>query len=245
MTLEQDLSRALSAAAGSRPKTVYIKTRNAVYELNGAAVKTWNDKYYLSPSALEGGRIGKKIYQVYQGGWTKSPITERFPTMIEGYTPEGGHTKDVDIINFKAIVIEKKTQGAIRHLLAEHQHPKKNDMSHYKALITESKKVGWPKSFQTDLTRHDHKELEHRLPELPFGWILRESGTHLVFPEVDFQSTSASGRPSNWVKTIQNSFGENAIYYTWDGSHLAKRNPDSWGEWMNAKQRFLRGESEE
>ena len=53
---------------------------------------------------------------------------------------------------------------------------------HYSALLEESKRVGWPAFFQRDLTLHDRNSLAERDPSESFAWVLRESGTHIVFP---------------------------------------------------------------
>lgn len=48
----------------------------------------------------------------------------------------------------------------------------------YEWLKAESERIGWPASFDTDLTTHDRKRLEDKDPPRRFGWVLRELGTN-------------------------------------------------------------------
>ena len=238
-TYEDQFQRAMSVASAGRPKIVYIKTRDFVYELNAPAVKKWAKDFY-SETSLEAGRAGKKIFRTYQGGWTKYPVTETFPKNIELQSKEG------EIIHYLSIPIHGKGSREIATFIEQKQHPLTNDMSHYKALLAESKKTKLPESYATDLTNHDKRELSHRLPHLSFGWILRKGGTSIVFPEAKVDSKYGS-RPSVWTKIEEGTFGKDydSLFYTWDGKHLAKRTPSAWGEWMDRQQRVLWGELNE
>ena len=53
----------------------------------------------------------------------------------------------------------------------------------YATIAAESVRVGWPTNYRRDLTLHDRRELATRGADVgPFLWILRDYGTHLVFP---------------------------------------------------------------
>jgi len=50
----------------------------------------------------------------------------------------------------------------------------------YRLMKAESVRVGWPKHYAADLTKHDRRRLSRKDAPETFVWILRESGTHLL-----------------------------------------------------------------
>lgn len=86
-------------------------------------------------------------------------------------------------------------------------------MRHWQALVAEAARVGWPTSYERDLTQIDRVILQERDPSLPFGWILREMGTHLFFPE---------WRQMRGWSSIAECFGREPghRFYRWDGRTL-------------------------
>lgn len=241
-SFENDYNAALSAAgAKPRAKKVYVRTAKAVYELSPkAAEKVVFDYSWRDPDATLS-RHGKKLFVPWQGSWAKWPI-ERITQAdtVKVDTPEG------NIIHYLAIDAKDiQTHAGLKALIAERQHPKKNDMRHYKAMLATSKKVGWPKSFATDFTKHDKRDLTFRDPDLPAGWILREGGTQLVFPENTVSITNnRAALPSAWLKIMEGSYGlASCKFYVWDGTALISKSPEGWAEWMDGKHRkMLRGE---
>jgi hypothetical protein len=234
-TIDNDYNSALSAA-GVRAKKIYLRTHAAVYELNSNAVKKallgWS--HHHPDLVLE--KHGKKILQMYQGDWTHFPVTERFPKSIQV------GSKEADIVLYVSLDVTKiSSSTTLANEIKHRQFPAKNDMRHYKAMLATSKKTGLPKSFQTDLTKHDHRELTYRSPELPVGWILRDSGTNLVFPELDVEVTNNKhASPSAWVKIMEGSYGLSGTkFYTWDGVALHEKTPSAWGEWIDGKHRQM------
>lgn len=90
----------------------------------------------------------------------------------------------------------------------------------YLAISEEAGAVGWPKHFAEDLTVHDRRQLGTMDPSQPFAWILRESGTHIITLVEDGRD-----RAYHAGKFIRDCFGpgswgDQARYYTWDGSRL-------------------------
>lgn len=239
-TFENDYNSALSAA-GKRAKKVYVRTHNAVYELNSKqAEKVVKDWVFRDPDAsLQ--RHGTKILVMYQGSFTKHPVTDRYPEAIKYGTPIG------NIVQYLAIDgNDIHFHAGLKNQIKERQFPEKNDMRHYKAMVATSKKVGWPTSFATDMTTHDRRDLTYRSPTLPLGWILRPSGTNIVYPEMDVSMTNNKhAPPSAWLKIMQGSYGmDECKFYVWDGTALQEKRPETWGEWVDAKQRFMRGDKE-
>jgi hypothetical protein len=236
---DNSYNAALSAATAQHAKTIYVRTPEAVFELSPVATKKWlTADYYDGPLKKSLEKFGKKIMVPYQGGMTKFPITEMHPQGIKIMSKEG------DIFHYLAIKLDgKQSIREIETLVKEKQFPKKNDMRHYKALVATSKKVGWPKNYGTDLTTHDKKALTYRLPDLPFGWILRESGTYMVFPEQTVSVTSdRNAPPSHWVSSMRKNYEDidaHYKFYVWDGLALIHKTPDTWGEWMDTKHRQM------
>jgi len=234
---------AFRAALMSPSKKVYIKfskgqfpytknTNPVIYKLDGKDLREWAKAEYR-PEFLSARK--KPAFQLYHNAWHFYPVDWREHTAVKIDSPEG------EIISYKTIDFDKAgDRWGITKTIEAALVPKKNDMRHYKALLAESKKAGWPKDYATDLTKHDHRELRHRDPDLPFGWALRESGTHLLLPEHGWDNKP----PSASIKSID-SFGGDPLFYTWDGTTLSKRSHEAWGEWMDRKYRVLRSDEHE
>jgi hypothetical protein len=237
-TFDNNYNAALSAVGSSRAKTIYVRTPNAVYELNPAATRKWLTDFYDGDPMKRLDKVAKKIMVPYQGSFTKYPITESFPESIKTQSKEG------DIFYYLAVKYDgKQSWREIEAEIQVKQFPKKNDMRHYKALVAMSKKIGWPTAYQTDLTNHDKKSLTYRLPELPFGWILRESGTYMVHPEEGVSvSDDRRAPPSHMIKSMKQSYGDDQThykFYVWDGVALIHKSAETWGEWMDTKHRQM------
>lgn len=67
-------------------------------------------------------------------------------------------------------------------------------MTSYQALKTRAAELCLPRSFKTDLTKHDRAALADRDPAEPFGWVLYEHGTHLVWDASACPKTTSFGR---------------------------------------------------
>jgi hypothetical protein len=235
---ENNYNAALSAATSNRAKTIYVRTPSAVYELSPKATTKWLTDFYDGDPMRRLDKLGKKILVPYQGGFTKFPITESYPQTVKVMSKEG------DILYYLSVRFDgKQSWREIETEIQIKQHPKKNDMRHYKALVAMSKKVGWPTAYHADLTTHDKKSLTFRMPDLPFGWILRESGTYMIFPEQTVSVTSdRNAPPSHWVSSMRKNYDDiNAHYkfYVWDGLALVHKTPESWGEWIDTKHRAM------
>lgn len=79
-------------------------------------------------------------------------------------------------------------------------------------IAGEALRVGWPTSYRRDLTLHDRRELGKRGG--PFLWVLRELGTHLVFP--------GGGEPSceALARSVISTWGDRCRCYHFDGYAL-------------------------
>jgi len=81
----------------------------------------------------------------------------------------------------------------------------------YSRMLEESAATGLPKTFKTDLTKHDRTAIESSGGE-PFAWYLYDSGTHIVWPSsksiADLVRAVTEAGPGQW--------------YTWDGSALVQ-----------------------
>lgn len=234
---DQLYNKALSAAASQSVKGGYVRLGQAVYHLNAAAMKKWAAAHYFPPLLS---KIAKPAFVGYQGEWHKYPVNH-----LTGESRLSGDidSKEMRIIHYEAIDANDKSANEIRALLESKRTEKKNDMRHYKAMLAESKKVGWPSAYEGDLTKHDKRELTYRSPDLPVGWILRDSGTHLVMPE-----KLSDGRAPGvaYYRMMKQSFGtENCRFYAWDGTVLQSMRPEAWVDWIDRKHRFLTGASKD
>ena len=81
----------------------------------------------------------------------------------------------------------------------------------YSRMLEESAATGLPKTFKTDLTKHDRAAITEHGGE-PFAWWLYDSGTHIVWPSsksvADLVRAVTEAGPGQW--------------YTWDGSALVQ-----------------------
>lgn len=228
-------------------KKIFLKSTHGrnkipvIYMLTPGDIKKWAKSDY-DLSQLEHKRVGRLVFETYQGAWHFAPIkwNSDAATSVSIVSPEG------EVISYKTIDFDKHGRYSIGKALEAALGPqKKNDMRHYKALLAESKKVGWPVSYATDLTTHDERELRHRDPDMPFGWILRELGTHLILPETGYDSP-AQAPGARYVASMKSSYGDlqkSCRFYRWDGHTLTLTSPEKWAEWVDKKHKFLRGES--
>lgn len=53
-------------------------------------------------------------------------------------------------------------------------------MKAYEALFAVAEKVGWPEYYRDDLVVHDKAAVEESGDDVPYVWVLRDRGTHLV-----------------------------------------------------------------
>ena len=236
-------------------KSVYIKTTigkhkvGVVYQLKPSDVKKWGkvpkggyEFDAWNPYDLEAGRVGKLIFEVYQGSWKHSPVDWRNPSGIKTQSPEG------DILHHKTIDLEKYGRGrGLREAIEKALGPqKKNNMSHYKALLAEHKKIGLPTGYATDLTNIDHHELQFRDPSLPLGYIFRQNGTQMIYPESTVNAYNREDNsPGVWERIVDTRNHPEAVFYAWDGISLRKKDRENWKEWIDREHRKMRGEKEE
>jgi hypothetical protein len=104
----------------------------------------------------------------------------------------------------------------------------------YLALSAEAGRVGWPTHYKRDLTYWDRNALDGRDPALPFVWVLRELGTHLVAPtqqRLNPWTGALIGGLSEAIKsgcgmlrTLAREGGHR--FYWWNGARLREVSPD-------------------
>lgn len=87
----------------------------------------------------------------------------------------------------------------------------------FKAIVEEAESIGWPKHYSDDLYVHDRDAIEEHKPTV-FGWSLRETGTHIMFPKSDYGLFLA--------KYIATGSGQTSREYWWDGSKLTEVTPE-------------------
>jgi len=109
----------------------------------------------------------------------------------------------------------------------------------YLAISQEAGAVGWPMHYREDLTVHDRGLCEKTDPSMPFAWILRESGTHLMV--IDADPADRSGNTVHGL--IRNCFGpgswgDAARFYKWDGHKLREvENHEALARWAETVHR--------
>lgn len=81
-------------------------------------------------------------------------------------------------------------------------------LRHYWAIAQRAAELGLPKSYQTDLTKHDRRALQMQDARQPFGWSIGECGTRL-FTDADF--CLAVGRAER---------GQTIHWHYWNGDSL-------------------------
>ena len=79
----------------------------------------------------------------------------------------------------------------------------------YSQMLKESAATGLPKTFKTDLTKHDCAAIAEHGGE-PFAWYLYDGGTHIVWP--------SSKGVADLVRAVTEAGV--GIWYSWDGSKL-------------------------
>jgi len=79
----------------------------------------------------------------------------------------------------------------------------------YSRMLEESAATGLPKTFKTDLTKHDRTAITEHGGE-PFAWYLYDGGTHIVLP--------SSKSVFDLVRAVTEAGP--GLWYTWDGSKL-------------------------
>ena len=87
----------------------------------------------------------------------------------------------------------------------------------YDELEIEAGRIGWPKTFETDLTEHDKARLQG--PDAPklFGWVLRKLGTLLLDPRM---SQSGLDRYARHLASVNE--GDAHRYYWHNGHELTE-----------------------
>jgi len=93
---------------------------------------------------------------------------------------------------------------------------KRSNHPAYAAMLAASKATGLPRSFETDLTKHDRAALTHWLPTEPFAWALYDAGTHLVWSRQRHQSKLTSAELCQSVDEIFSG----CRWFWWDGRSL-------------------------
>ena len=97
-------------------------------------------------------------------------------------------------------------------------------MTAYDLLLQESERVGWPKHYVADLTRHDRNRLLG--PDAPerFVWALRECGTWLMCPMAPTTGdTEAEISNAAWLMSlVSSSFHEGANFYWYESGRLTE-----------------------
>lgn len=90
----------------------------------------------------------------------------------------------------------------------------------YQAIRAEAVRVGWPKTFRTDLTTHDKAACLAHKPSEPFAWVLREASTHMAF----IGQRDANGPVARRLgRMIDDCFRDSeSRFYVWDGVALTE-----------------------
>ena len=111
-----------------------------------------------------------------------------------------------------------------------------NNSHIHKMLVSEAESQQLPKSFPNDLYKHDKKALEDSDNNLEFfGWILYESGTHILIPGVTLFDCYLRVGKSKYVKgdrlSFTQSFGNDLRFYVYyKGKLELLRDEDSFKE---------------
>ena len=88
----------------------------------------------------------------------------------------------------------------------------------YSLMLAESARLGMPTRFEADLRAHDAAFLDHFPPADPFGWILYDTGTHIVHPG------GTPHKPLGGIGELLDSalecVGPSAAAYVWNGRTL-------------------------
>jgi len=91
-----------------------------------------------------------------------------------------------------------------------------HSMRHTTAVLAAYWRDGWPMYYKGDVEVHDMDQLADRDPDLPFAWLVRESGSVLYFPE---ERSSGYWTPKQLADLV---YHENHRAYWWDGRSLVR-----------------------
>jgi hypothetical protein len=95
-------------------------------------------------------------------------------------------------------------------------------MIHYDAICAVAKQLGWPVHFRTDLDA-DKTMCEQHDACRQFGWTIRETGTHLIYVDTEFDR--------DWAEAIASQHDRRQEqFYWWDGRKLLDCTPQGWIE---------------
>ncbi len=87
------------------------------------------------------------------------------------------------------------------------------------AILAEATRVGWPTRFATDLD-YDIRAINAMDPLEPFGWILREDGTHIAPAPTAYRAHSMTRLT---IPMIVDAFGAaQCRIYVWNGRNLCE-----------------------
>lgn len=128
-----------------------------------------------------------------------------------------------------ARMLETVTGGCYcNDLCARRDHVKASPA--FLAISREALRIGWPTSYRRDLTLHDRRELARHDDAEPCIWIVRDMGTHLIFPGGQpahvptdtlngwhFKAVSAADLTRSVISVWDN---DRTRCYVWDGSTL-------------------------
>jgi hypothetical protein len=91
---------------------------------------------------------------------------------------------------------------------------------HYDALERVAGRLSLPTSYASDLTVHDRATLDKRDASLPFGWCLRQWGTHLFIPGT---ADGAGHTVDQFPGFVADAFDHEVLHwFWWDGERLSR-----------------------
>jgi hypothetical protein len=92
---------------------------------------------------------------------------------------------------------------------------------HYDALERVAGRLSLPTSYASDLTVHDRATLDKRDASLPFGWCLRDGGTHLFIPGARDGVGHTVDQFPGFVADAERGCGP-CHWFWWDGERLER-----------------------
>lgn len=208
------------------PRTIYWFTPKAALAFLEAPFYGKPDPGVLSKLKV------KALWQEHQGSYVKVGPPIDYNTTLAFDSPEGLAIGYQGLDFTKPLTYDQK-----RALIQATLNPPPNDMRHYKALVAEAKRVGWPTSYAEDLTKHDQRSCCYRDPRLPFGWILRESGTHFVPAESAVDKRPPGSAYADIMRGSYASVEGSCKFYIWDGVSLHSHSPARWAEKLDSLHR--------
>lgn len=85
-------------------------------------------------------------------------------------------------------------------------------LRNFLAMLDAAEARGWPEAFERDLLFHDLGACRRLDQCEPFCWVLRQTGTHIIYPET---------QASRWPSGIARAFSEDCCeFFWWDGREL-------------------------